>query len=866
LTDSPRQSSDNDDVTRGRLRIYLGAAPGVGKTYAMLGEGHRRRDRGTDVVVGFVETHDRSVIAAQIGDLETVPRRTLVYGGVTRAEMDLDAVLARGPKVALVDELAHTNVPGSRHEKRWQDIESLLDVGIDVISTVNVQHLESLNDVTTSITGVRERETVPDAWVRSADQIELVDMSPEALRRRMAHGNIYQPDRVDAALSHFFREGNLAALRELALLWLADRVDEGLVAYRGSHGISTTWPARERVVVAVTGGPESETLLRRASRIVSRGSRRELLAAFVSVRAGLATASPAQLERLRELTEELGGTFHAVVGDQVAQAILDFARGVNATQIVLGASRHRRWSAPMRHGVGEQVIAGSGDIDVHIVTHQYAQRGQLRESPDTFGPRRTAVSWIAAVVAPVVLTALLARTRNLHGLPTEDLLFMSLVVACSLIGGIAPAVATAIISALLLNYFFTPPLHTFTIDRGENVVGLILYVVVGLAVALVVDKAARRTIEATRARAEADALAALSQGVLRTGDDLDSLLRSAREVFGMTGAALVLDGDTGPLVSHQAGELGDPLSPKSVEVPVADAVRLVLSGRTLGAEDRRLLTAYAAHAAVILEREAAAEQSIRTRQLAEGNQTRTALLAAVSHDLRSPLSAIKAAVSSLRHSEVEWSADDERELLATIEESADRLDTLIGNLLDMSRIQAGAVTAHLEPVDVTDAVVSALRYLPDRQRVQIEDPGAAHSILADRGLLDRALANVLENALKYTADQPIGHETVVVSASSWVDDIGRAWVSIRVVDRGRGINPDARSQIFAPFQRLGDVPRGEGVGLGLAVARGLTEAMGGTVTAEDTPGGGLTMVIDLPPGGTADYAAPSAPAKTVGRA
>ncbi len=833
-------------MTSGSLRIYLGAAPGVGKTYAMLAEGHRRRDRGTDVVIGYVETHDRPVAAAQIADLETVARRPLGNEGSTHTEMDVDAVLVRRPEVALVDELAHTNAPGSRNEKRWQDIEQLLDAGIDVVSTLNVQHLESLNDVTASITGVRQRETVPDAWVRSADQIELVDITPQALRRRMAHGNIYQPTKVDAALSRFFREGNLAALRELALLWLADRVDEGLEAYRHDHGISSIWPTRERIVVAVTGGPESETLLRRASRIASRGSGREMLAVFVSRRDGLARATPARMQRVRELTEELGGTSHTVVGDRVAPAILDFARGVNATQIVLGASRHSRWSGALRRGVGEEVIASSGDIDVHIVTHQYSRRGQPDRASHAISSHRMAAGWVAAFAAPMALTAVLARTRNLHGLPTEDLLFMSLVVACSLIGGIAPAVATALFSAILLNYFFTPPLHTFTIAEGENVVGLALYVIVAITVALVVDKAARRTAEAARARAEADALAALSQGLLRTGDDIVTLLANAREVFAMKGAALVLDTGSGQITTHQVGEISEQGSPDRVEVPVTEQVTLLLCGRPPGAEDRRLLTAYAAHAAVILERQAAADQSIRTRQLAEGNQTRTALLAAVSHDLRSPLSAIKAAVSSLRHSDVEWSTEDEAALLATIEESSDRLDALIGNLLDMSRIQAGAVSTHVERVDVTDAVVSALRFLPDRQRIRIEDPDTAHSVAADPGLLDRVLANVLENALKYTADQAADDCAVTVAASRWVGDEGRSWVSIRVIDRGRGVQPDARSRIFAPFQRLGDVPGIDGVGLGLAVARGLTEAMGGTVSAEDTPGGGLTMVIDLP--------------------
>jgi two-component system sensor histidine kinase KdpD len=357
------------------MRIYLGAAPGVGKTVAMLGEAHRRFGRGTDVVVGLCEPHGRAYTTAQMEGLEIVPQREVEYRGASFSELDLDAVLARSPQVALVDELAHTNVPGSRNTKRWEDINELLDAGIDVISTVNIQHLESLNDVVESITGVKQRETVPDDVVRAADQIELVDMTPEALRRRMAHGNVYAADKVDAALSNYFRPGNLSALRELALLWLADRVDEALDRYRHDQGISEPWPTRERIVVALNGHPEGETLLRRGAQIASRGAGGELLATYVTRADGLVGADPEAVAAQRKLTDELGGTFHSVSGDDVAQAILNFARGVNATQIVLGVSSRGHLQSLFSRGVGETVVAGSGDIDVHLVTHDYAGRG-----------------------------------------------------------------------------------------------------------------------------------------------------------------------------------------------------------------------------------------------------------------------------------------------------------------------------------------------------------------------------------------------------------------------------------------------------------------------------------------------------------
>src|SRR5689334_7983029 len=346
-------------------------APGVGKTYAMLDEGRRRLDRGTDVVVGVVETHGRAHTAERLAGLEVVPRAVLDYRGATFEEMDLDAVLARRPQVALVDELAHTNVPGSRHEKRWQDVEDLLDAGIHVITTVNIQHLESLNDVVERITGVTQRETVPDEVVRRAEQVELVDITPEALRRRLAHGNVYAAHKIDAALGNYFRVGNLTALRELALLWVADQVDVALQRYRQDRRITDTWETRERVVAAITGGPESETLIRRARRIALRAGA-ELLVVHVMRGDGLAGASPEVVAKCRKVAEDLGATFHSVVGDDVPTALLEFARGVNATQLVLGTSRRSRLARALDEGIGAAVIHDSGPIDVHMVTHDAA--------------------------------------------------------------------------------------------------------------------------------------------------------------------------------------------------------------------------------------------------------------------------------------------------------------------------------------------------------------------------------------------------------------------------------------------------------------------------------------------------------------
>src|SRR6266480_2742861 len=355
-------------MARGRLRIYLGAAPGVGKTFGMLNEGKRRRARGTDAVVGLVETHGRANTAAQIGDLDVVPRRRISYRGTDFEEMDVDAVLARKPQVALIDEIAHTNVPGSRNEKRWQDVAEVLDAGIDVISTLNMQHLESVNDVVERITGVKQHETIPDAIVRAAEQVELVDMTPEALRRRMAHGNIYPPDRIDASLGNYFRPGNLAALRELALLWVADKVDESLQDYMDDHGIRGPWEKRERVVVAITGAPGGDALIRRAARMAMR-THAELFGVNVRSTDGLAGPPKQLLDEHRALLTELGGTYHEIVGDDVGKALIEFARAENATQLLLGASRRSRWAELTRGSVINAVIrAAGGAIDVHVIS------------------------------------------------------------------------------------------------------------------------------------------------------------------------------------------------------------------------------------------------------------------------------------------------------------------------------------------------------------------------------------------------------------------------------------------------------------------------------------------------------------------
>lgn len=834
------------DRKRGELRIYLGAAPGVGKTYAMLGEAHRRLERGTDLVAAVVETHGRTKTAELFDGIETMPAKLIEYRGRSFPELDVDAVLRRNPQVVLVDELAHTNAPGSRNPKRWQDIQELLAAGITVITTVNVQHLESLNDVVTQITGIEQQEKVPDEVVRAADQIELVDITPEALRRRLAHGNVYGPERIDAALSNYFRAGNLTALRELALLWLADQVDAALEKYRADNKITATWEARERVVVAVTGGPESETLVRRASRIASKSSA-ELMIVHVVRGDGLSGVAAPQMHRVRELAAGIGVTLHTVVGDGaggVPAALLDFAREMNATQLVIGTSRRSRWARIFDEGIGAAVVQNSGRIDVHMVTHDEARGPSLWHR---IAPRdRYVLSWLAAVVVPAVICAITVLLDPLLGIGGESALFFIGVLVVALLGGVAPAALSAVLSGCLLNFFLVEPRYTFTISEPDSAITVVVLLAVAVAVAALVDGAANRARESRLAAREAELLALFAGSVLR-GADLDTLLERVREAYGQRSVSLVRGEARGGGVVGCAGM--DPCvtvdeADTAIEVGTEsdpEEFWLVMAGRKLAARDRRVLGAVANQAAGLVRQKELTEEAGRADAIARADELRRSLLSAVSHDLRTPLAAAKASVSSLRSDDIDFSAEDTEELLATVEESIDQLTALVGNLLDSSRLAAGVVRPDLRTVYLEEAVPRALLGISHGgtglraglDRVKVEVGGTV--ALADSGLLERVLANVVDNALRYSTDGPIR-----VTAGRIGDR-----VLIAVADEGPGIRRGAETELFAPFQRLGDQNTGVGVGLGLSVARGFVEAMGGTISATDTPGGGLTVEIDL---------------------
>ena len=831
-------------MARGTLRIYLGASPGVGKTYAMLNEGCRRAERGGDVVIGYVETHGRAQTTQQLRDIEVVPRIRVAHRDSTFAEMDIDALLARRPAMALVDELAHTNTPGMRNAKRWQDVEELLAAGIDVISTVNIQHLESLNDVVLRITGVAQRETVPDAFVRSADQIELVDMSPEALRRRMAHGNVYPAQKVDAALANYFRPGNLAALRELALLWVADRVEDSLQDYLTDHGITTTWETRERVVVALTGAPGGQQLIRRAARIAGR-LRGDLVGVHVANPDGLSSTSGEGLENQRALLVELGGTYREVVGHEVATSLAAFAQAEQATQVVIGATQRSRFREFTRGSVASQLQRSLATVDVHIIASESASEvGVARPAAlgrrSAIPRRRELVAWALCLIGVPILTTLLVALDPHVNLSTNLLLQLVLVMVISAIGGMRPGLAASVAASLMSNYYLTEPTHTFTIGDHDNLIALIVFVAVASGVSVLVDRSTRRSREAQRARADATALARSTGSIIAAADPMPDLVDQLRTLFRLDAVAVLQRSNGLWSITASAGQEppADPRDGTAIALDDHGDTQLVLRGGHINNDDLAVLRAFGDQLSLAMEAKRLRGEAATVESLSEANLLRTALLQAVSHDLRTPLASIKASVTGLLEGDIGFSADDRISLLRTIDESSDRLDRVVGNLLDMSRLQAGATHASLLPTAAEEVVAAALNALAaPSERVFVDVSAELPLVLTDAALLERALANLVSNALAWS---PVDRD-VRVEAATVLDH-----VDVRVIDRGPGIAPGARERVFQPFQRLGDRSTDAGAGLGLAIAKGFVEVTGGQLRVDDTPGGGCTFTISLP--------------------
>jgi two-component system sensor histidine kinase KdpD len=826
---------------RGQLRVYLGSAPGVGKTYRMLDEGWRRRRRGTDVVIGYVETHARSNTDAQVRDLEIVPRVVRDYRGTTLEEMDLEAVLARRPEVALVDELAHTNAPGSTNEKRWQDVEAMLEAGIDVITTVNIQHLESVNDVVEKITGITQQETVPDAVVRRAEQIELVDVTPEALRRRMAHGNIYTADKIDASLSNYFRVGNLSALRELALLWLADRVEDALQRYQDDHEINETWETRERLIVGVTGAAVDEVLLRRAARMASRTGA-EIIAVHVVSADGLHREG-VDTSLAQELVTEFDGKYQEIVDDDRATALVGFARSERGTQIILGASRP--WSIRRPGGgVVEKVLRHTPDLDVHVIASKEARPPHMhaRRQKQRFSWRRQALGLLATVASLALVTWVLTDVRSSLSLSTEFLCYLVLVLALTAWAGLIVGAVAALAAFLLENFYFVPPLHILTVSRPDNLVSLLAFLVFALGASFVMTGFARRSYEADRARAEAQILAKVVATVGTSHNDLKPLLDSLRAVIGASSVAILAKrGTTWETDVFSGAALVDATT--APQFPIDENYSLVLEGASLDGEDRQLVSAFAGRVANGLRMVSNTQDAEQLRAIAEAEMTRSGLMRAMSTDLSGSLEAIQFKVTSLLDGGVTAPVRVQRERLLAIESEVQRLTRVVNNLVDLGRLETSSVVVRRSSVTIGSIVTHALASVDTTgHTLDIDVGNDLPRLNTDPVLAQRALAIFIANACRFS---PTG-SPIRVSAGSTGDAI-----EILVIDRGPGVTRAQLSALFEPVQRH----NGEsGTSLGLWVASGFMELLGGEIRTEDTPGGGLTMILQFPLDGDDDLA------------
>ncbi len=838
--------SENQHPSRGELRVYLGLAPGVGKTFRMLDEGWRRKERGTDVVAAYVETHARVLTEAQLRDLEIIARKQVHYRGTTLEEMDLEAVLARKPELALVDELAHTNAPGSANEKRWQDVEALLDAGIDVITTVNIQHLESVNDVVEKITGIVQKETVPDFIVRRAEQVELVDITPEALRRRMAHGNIYPAEKIDASLSNFFRSGNLTALRELSLLWLADRVEDSLQDYLEAHDIKGSWETRERLVVAVTGSALDEVLLRRAARIAARNHAELLAVHVVDVAQGRQSSTDVSLARA--LVSEFEGTFHEIVDEDVAAALVAFARAERGTQIVLGSSRKRRvLRVP---GVVENVLRQARDLDVHIIAVDGQPPVKVRRRRVVHAVSRTRIvaGLLSLAVIMAILTVVMVRLRSDISASTVFLVYLAAVLTLASVSGVVVGVVAALLASGLENYYFVRPFHTFVVSRPDDAAALVAYLIFAIGVSVVVNQFALRSGEAARARAEAELLAKTAATVATSQGDLLPLLNSLRTIYAVPTVALleIRDGAWAPeLVS------GEAFSEELVNsrFRVNETTSLVMAGAELDNQDRELIAAFAGHIAAGIESQRLARDAEVLKASAERDALRIGLLRSVSHDLRPSLAKIEKSVAALLRDNTTWSERQQKEFLRTIGREVNSLTRLVTNLLDSGRIDARLVAPRSRRVVLAETVARAVETIDTRGcTLQIELPETLPVLTTDPDLLERIIANVVSNACEFSpVDQAIRLSAGVTAKG----------IEMLVIDRGPGTR-DPRRRIPAQA-RHGEQDATSEENIALSVANGFIGLLHGGLRFEDTPGGGLTVVIEL----TQDSASPmnTAPSK-----
>jgi len=865
---------------RGRLKIFLGASPGVGKTYEMLSAARRRLEEGVDVVVGIVETHGREETQALLEGLPTIARRRVSYRGRDFEELDLDALLARKPKLALVDELAHTNVPGSRHEKRYQDVDELLRAGIDVFTTLNVQHIESLNDLVERITGVKVRERLPDKVLETADEIELIDLPPEELTKRLREGKVYVPEDAQRAVQNFFTRGNLLVLRELAMRMAVERVDADLQNYMRARAIEGPWPARERILVCIGADSDAERLVRLGKRIAER---RQLPWVVLHVQKGrpeeMRTAAREQLQQAFSLAEQLGAVAITVPGNSLASEVLAYAADHNVTEIVVGRSRRHLARLRMGPSLAQALIARGRDFEITVANQTEEEEPQVvRAAARLVAARTPQRAWIEAV-ALVAVAAGFAAVVDRYLIAAElSLVFLFAVLVAAVRHGLGPGLLAAGLASLAFNFLFTEPHYTLRVEHFSDLLSIVFFLLVSVIGGNLAARL-RGQMQVTRASAEqATLLYDFSRRIVGAVSQED-LLRSTCHYLTDT-----LGFESVAIRSHVDGGLGEAIgvgeAPALIDIDTAAAewsathgepagwgtgtlpaswwlfVPLATSRQPLGvlglnvgarkamltAEQRRLLFSMRDQTAVALERMVFADEVKRTQLVSETDHLRSALLSSVSHDLRTPLASIIGSATSLEQLGEKLPAAGRRELLATILEEAERLNRFVQNLLDMTRLGYGALATHGDWVD--------LREIVGRARARLEQPLRNHHlevaitpeaalVFADPTLLEQVIVNLLDNAAKFS---PEG-STVTVAASP-----AARQVLIEVTDEGPGIPVAERERVFDMFYRVRDRDqRRPGTGLGLAICKGFVEAMGGTIAVRSgRESRGTRIVISLP--------------------
>jgi two-component system sensor histidine kinase KdpD len=858
---------------RGRLKIFLGYAAGVGKTFAMLEAAHQRKQQGIDVVIGYVETHGRADTEAMVKGLELIPRQQIQYHNIQLTELNTDTVIQRNPELVLIDEFAHTNSPGSRHPKRYLDVDDILDAGIDVYTTLNIQHLESLNDIVAQVTGVVVRETVPDRVLDEASEIEVIDLPPDELLARLEEGKVYVPDQAKRAIKKFFRKGNLSALREMSLRRAADRVDNQMRDYMRTRAIPGPWPAADRLLVCISSSPLAEKLVRTTCRL-SEDLKAEWFAVNVNV-ISKPELNPEKQERIgktMQLAEELGARTRTLIGRNIPEAVLSYAKKHNVTKIVVGKPIRPHWKELFSGSIVDQIIYASGDIDVYVINSQ--PENKPTKLPE--GLRSHQPFWRYVLAAGLVTISTLIGQVVQGVLEPANLVMLYLVstVVVAVFLGRGPALLASILSVLAFDFFLVPPYLTFAVTDTQYILTFIGLFFVSLVVSTLTARIREQAESALQREAHTSALYTLGRD-LTSATDLhqvtDIIISHISEIFGRDVVVFLPENgilrayasspDYNPdpnemAVATWAYEHDRPAGPGTDTLPAASLRCQPLTtargqigvigihpqeGRTsLNPEQRQTFNAFAHQAALAVERASLAEQARQAELLQVTEKLQTALLNSISHDLRTPLVSITGALSSLREESLKLNRDDRNSLLETAYGEAERLNRLVGNLLNMTRLEANAIHLRLEPCDIQDAIGAALDQLEERlakKPVVIKIPEELPLVSIDFALFGQALVNVIDNAIKYS------------SKNSQIDiDVTQAEkeVSIQISDRGIGIPEEDLERVFDKFYRVSRPESVTGTGLGLAICKGIVEAHGGTITAKNRPGGGTDITITLP--------------------